>query len=205
MLRCRMLLVLGAAGACDDAAVQMVPVDSPPPCWNPVDTVARGEAVLGTGYSQFQPMPEELPLEFGTQFGFNLVANVQMRGLVPGDPKDVFAPGNPKTRILAYFDDGITPLNRHSGCPYSLGYKQIDGETYEMAEGAGIIFETCWRSEHLFGRRIRIRLEILDSANGYTTDERVVIAAPPLVHNYPTNENQRGCDPVLREDHPAEL
>ncbi len=169
---------------------------SPPkPCWDLVDPIPKGVGILGTGYDQFEAMPTELPLEFGSQDGFNIVTNVQMRGLAPGNPNDIFDPSNPRTRILAYFADTGVPLRVSANCPYRVGYKPVDATTYELSDGVAIIFDTCWRAEHLFGRQIRVTLEIFDSANGYVTDERVVTAVAPTTPGYPTGEASPGCLP----------
>ncbi|MBA3397305.1 MAG: hypothetical protein H0T89_32060 [Deltaproteobacteria bacterium] len=150
--------------------------------------------ILGTGYDQFEAMPTELPLEYGPQAGFNLVANVQMRGLIPGNPDDIFEPSNPYSRISAYFADTGVPL-RTSVCAFNLGYKPVDATTYEMTDGVPLIFDTCWRSGHLFGRQIRITLEIYDANRGYASDERVVTAVAPLNPDYPTEDDHPGCVP----------
>lgn len=153
-----------------------------------------GQAMLGTGYSQFEPMPTNLPLEYGTQLGFDVVVNVQMRGLVPGNPNDIFDPTNPRTRILSYFVDDGRPLNKSANCPFRTGFKAVDATTYEMSTGVALIFDTCWRAEHLIGRQIRIKLEMLDAMNGFTTDERVVTMVEPT-EPYPSGEGLPPCPP----------
>lgn len=190
--------VLGACGddvatATDDAPLQDAPGTKP--CWELVDPIARGVGILGTGYDRFEPLPTDLPLEFGSQNGFNVVANVQMRGLAPGNPDDIFDPSNPRTRILAFFADTGVPLRRSGTCPFRVGYKPVDGSTYEFSAGVPIIFDTCWRAEQLIGHQLRIKLEIFDSAGGYVTDERLVTAAAPTMPGYPTDEGSAGCPP----------
>ena len=194
------LLTLGAAlCACGDDAPATVDAptddaDAPdaPPCWELVDPIPKGVGILGTGYDQFESMPTDLPLEYGPQGGFNLVANVRMQGLAPGNPANVFDPSNPRTRIVAYFAD--TGVQISGNCPFHVGYKPVDATTYEFNSGVPVIFETCWGAEHLIGRQLRVKLEIYDSANGYVTDERVVTAAAPIINNYPTGGSP-GCPP----------
>jgi hypothetical protein len=171
----------GAIGTgCGDPEDVVPEPDGPPgPCWpdQPM-TPQGGAAVLGTGRDGFEPMPETLPLEYGAQDGFMLVTNVRMSGFEPGNPQDVLDPKNPKTRVRAYFDDTNVPLNYYSHCPFRTGYVP-DGAEYRLVEAAPAVFETCWRSVHLFGKRIRVELEILDDSGNYATDVKVVTAAPP--------------------------
>ncbi|MBA3818856.1 MAG: hypothetical protein H0X17_08190 [Deltaproteobacteria bacterium] len=162
-------------------------------CWPELVTTPRGSAVLGTGRGGFEPMPEVLPLEYGTQDGYNLVAHVRMSGFEPGDPKNIYERRNPRTRIRAYFDDTGVPLNFYARCPFRNGYIAADDGGYELGEGVPIIFETCWRSNHLFGARIRIELELMDDAGGYTKDVRIVTAAPPTSF-YPDEQGAPPCE-----------
>lgn len=201
MWRFGVLLTLGAAlcacgddaGATVDGSIEDAP--APKPCWELVDPIPKGVGILGTGYDQFETMPTDLPIEFGPQNGFNIVANVQMQGLEPGNPDDIFDPSNPRTRILTYFADTGVPLRRSANCPYRVGYKPIDATTYEFSAGVPIIFDTCWRAGQLIGHQIRIKLEIFDSARGYVVNERVVTLAAPTTGDYPTDEGTPGCPP----------
>lgn len=192
-----LLVGCGDRGATSLADADADPdVDAPPPgpCWDPAAAMPMGQATLGTGWGQFEPMPTDLPLEYGSQAGFNVVVNVQMRGFVPGNPNDVFDPTNPRTRILSYFADDGRPLNKTANCPYRKGYRAVDANTYEMGTGVPLIFDTCWRAEHLIGRQLRIKLELLDSTNGFTTDERVVTMVEPAEW-YPSGEGLPPCPP----------
>lgn len=174
--------------------------DAGPPqsCWPDIPRFPQGSVQLGTGlngYAGWKPMPDVLPLEYGTQDGYNLVAHVRMTGFPPGDPDNVFDPGNPRTRILAYFDDTNVPLNVAAECAFRLGYVPTGTGEFEMVSAVPVIFDTCWRSDNLIGRPLRIELEMLDSSGGYTTDTKVVTAAAP-VGFYPDQEmNSPGCVP----------
>ena len=171
----------------------------PQPCWPDVTHVPQGSAQLGTGvdgYAGYKPMPDVLPLEYGTQDGYNLVAHVRMTGFSPGDPANLFDPRNPRTRIRAYFDDTDVPLNVAAECPFRLGYVPTGTGEFEMVSAVPVIFDTCWRSDNLIGRPLRIELEMLDgTSGGFTTDTKVVTAAAP-VGFYPDQEmNSPGCVP----------
>ena len=165
---------------------------APKPCWTDEPRDVRGTAVLGTGRGGFEAMPATLPLEYGTQDGFNLVAQVRMTGFEPGNPTNILDPANPRTRIRAYFDDTNVPLNFYAKCPFRSGYVPSPGGGYELVEGVAVIFETCWRADNLIGRPIRIELELLDDAGAYATDVKTAIAgAPPT--DYPMDQGSPGC------------
>lgn len=184
-----------------DAGADAVDADVPPvPCWpGPMRTV-KGTATLGTGREGFETMPEELPLEYGTQDGYNLVAHVRMSGLSPGDPKNLFDPANPRTRIRAFFEENNLPLTRASFCPFRNGYVPAAGDNYELVDAAPVIFDTCWRPIHLFGKRIRIELEVVDDTGAYATDVKIVTAVAPTTF-YPMEAPTQGCpyEPAIPE------
>jgi hypothetical protein len=167
-------------------------------------------AVLGTGYEAFEPMPEVLMLEYGAQGGYHLMAHVWMSGLTPGNAKDVFDPANPRTRIHASFADSGIPLDfyAHAQSPKELGYAPTANDGYQLARAVPIIFETCWRSNHLYGSRIKIELEVKDVTGRIATDVKIVIAAEPLGGGIvPDPPGTPGCDhdyrPFLDTGYPS--
>lgn len=154
---------------------------------------AKGSATLGTGRDAFEAMPDTLPLEYGAQAGFDLVANVHMTGLDPGKPgAGVLDPGNPRTRLRAFFADTGVPLNYYASCPFRSTYKASPGGGYEMESGVAVVFETCWRSDKLIGAKIRIDLELEDDTDGYAHDSKIVTATAPTT-DYPTEQGTPGC------------
>ena len=80
----------------------------------------------------------------------------------------------------AFFDDTNIPLNYDAKCPFRYPYVPTGSGQYMLQESAAVIFELCWRSAHLFDKRIRVELEIMDDEGGYTTDAKVVTARAPL-------------------------
>lgn len=177
-------------------------VDTPPeytgPCW-PEDQpmpAPQASATLGTGRAGFEPMPDVLPLEYGFQDGFMFIASVRMRGFHPGNPADVLFHYNPRTRIRAFFADTGVPLNRYSKCPFRTGYVDLGHGEYELAQEAGIVFETCWRSDRLLGKQFRIELDLMDYA-GVTlvSDSKIVTAAEPVGDpgGWPREEDTPPC------------
>lgn len=173
---------------------QEIDAGNPGPCWPDTLGAPKGTALLGTGRDAFAAMPAELPLEYGEQAGFDLVANVRMTGFAPGNPTNLLDPGNPRTRIRAFFADTNVPLNFDAKCPFRNGYlpSGVADYDYQLSRGVPVIFETCWRSDRLIGARIRIELELIDNAGNYTTDQKVVTAAAPL-SSYPIEQGTPGC------------
>jgi hypothetical protein len=67
----------------------VVDIDAPQPvgpCWPDEPRIPQGSATLGTGRDGFETMPDVLPLEYGSQDGFMLIAHVRMTGFAPGNP-----------------------------------------------------------------------------------------------------------------------
>ena len=164
-----------------DAAID-AQIDAPPsgPCWPELVHTPKGSATLGTGHDGFQPMPDDLPLEYGIQDGFMLIAQARMSGFAPGNSSDVYDPANLRTRIRAYFDETDVPLNFYAYCPHRYPYVAAGSSEYELYEEIQIIFEVCWRSTHLFDKRIRVEMELMDNDGGFATDVKVVTARAPL-------------------------
>lgn len=187
--------LIGGAGGCggDPSNAPDAGSDARPgPCWPELTQTPQGSVTLGTGRDGFEVMPAVLPLEYGTQDGFMLIANVRMTGFAPGNPQDILDPGNPRTRIRAFFDDTNVPLNYYASCPFRNAYVE-SGAEYQAIAAFPVIFETCWRSEHLFGRPIRVELELMDDQGGYATDVKTVMAAPPTNGIYPDDQGTPGC------------
>src|SRR5690349_19261281 len=189
------LMIGGCGGAREsvDAGPMCTAQVDPAECWPDLVHVPQGTVTLGTGRAAFEDMPEMLPLEYGTQGGFDLVANVRMTGFFPGNPENIVDPSNPRTRIRAFFDDTNVPLDAFSRCPTRTAYVPSSAGGYEFPAGVGVVFELCWRSDRLFGKRIRIELELMDDCGGYASAVKVVTAAPPTRPGYPIEDNTPGC------------
>jgi hypothetical protein len=184
--------MVAMAGALAGCASEASPPDASGPCWPATVGPAKGTATLGTGRAAFEDMPDMLPLEYGVQAGFDLVANVRMSGLDPGDPASILAPTNPRTRIRAFFADTNVPLNYEANCPFRTAYVPSGTGDYQLTMGVAVIFETCWRSDRLIGQRIRVDLELEDDTGGYTADSKTVTAAAPS-SGYPIEQGSPGC------------
>ena len=186
---CRYVLLLGFVGlaacghgspnATGDGGDDGQPVDSrmSTPCW--LDTYTPGGAVqLGTGATTFIAMPDNIELEYGTQNGFDIPVNAQMTGLMPGTPNDPLDPNNPRTRFHGYFvDTGV--LANPGRCGVRLGYAPSTGGWYSMVHGSSVVFDPALTGKDLFGRQVRVVLEVIDGAGNYATTEKIVTCQPP--------------------------
>lgn len=161
-------------------------------CWPDVTRVPHGSVSLGTGRDAFEPMPDVLPLEYGPQNGYDFMVNVRMTGFDPGNPDEILDPSNPRTRIRAFFADTNVPLAFSANCPTRTAYARSSTGDYELG-GTAVVFETCWRSDRLFGKQIRIELELLDDCGHYASDTKTVTAAPPTNGMYPIDQGTPGC------------
>lgn len=181
------------AGCGGDSVICTVRAD-PLKCWPDPMHIPQGSVALGTGREAFEDMPDVLALEYGTQNGYDVAANVRMTGFDPGNPQNLLDPGNPRTRIRAFFADTNVPLNFEAGCPFRTAYmpSHAGNYDYELPSGVPVVFEVCWRSDRLIGKRIRIELEVMDDCGGYASDVKTVTLAPPAGY-YPMETDTPGC------------
>jgi hypothetical protein len=184
----RVAVAVAALGACrgdepgveDGGPARDGPVaDAGPrgPCWPVEGSTPRGSVVLGTG-SEFSPMPDELALVFGQQGGFHVEVHARMDGLVAGNRADIFDPINPRTRFRVFFVDTGEPIDP-SVCPIRLAYEPVDGGGFDLVHGHAVQFSTSLGPEEVFGRDVRVVVEVLDSTGGYATDEKVITCVEP--------------------------
>ena len=187
MSRCCFLTVLlsGAIGCGnnastpDDAVDASILIDSPmsSPCWLDAHTPG-GTVQLGTGTFQYTPMADHVALEFGTQLGFDIPVHAEMTGLLPGNPKDTLDPSNPRTRFHGFFVDTGESINP-GRCGMRLAYVPAAGSAYDLLRGSAILFDVTLTEADLFGREVRVVVEVIDSNANYAMDEKIVICDPP--------------------------
>jgi hypothetical protein len=156
-------------------------------------SVANGFMVLGTGRSAFEAMPTELPLEYGFQGGFDVVANLRMLGFSAGNRFDILDPSNPRTYIRATFADSNIPVM--SGACFRVPYKVSPLGGYEIDGGLPIVFNTCWRSDQLIGQRLRIDAYISNPERGtaFAHDAKIVTMVAPPDGTYPIEDGSPPC------------
>lgn len=169
----------GGSAAAPDA--NDAPIDAPPgPCW-PIDgTTPRGTIQLGADdEGAFVPMPDELHVIFGPQGGFHMPVHARATSIAPGNPADIFDPGNPRTRFLASFAATGERITL-SDCGIRLGYKPANGSAYDLVYGHAVLFDVLLSESQVFDQQVRIVLEIIDSSGGYAKDEKVITTRAPV-------------------------
>lgn len=166
------------------------------PCaFPPRSTPSDGQYILGDNY-QPRPVGDEYPLEYGTQEGFMFVVRlgIEMAGFQPGDQDTYGHPTNPATRLGVYFDDTNVPLTGGNGCGATFGYKEIAPGKFEREYPYQIIFATCWRSDNLIGKRLRVEADVIDALGNFVSLTKVITAAAPT-GDYTIDMNSPGCPP----------
>jgi hypothetical protein len=181
-------LLAGALNGCagsDEAAcpLALAPAEAPAEtdCWGGGGTPAEGiEVMLGANLGEVQLIePEQdLVLYRGLQGGVHFFLNARIRGMTPGDPKNVLA-ANPITLFSVMREDG-EPVQLVE-CAFRMGYREVDECAYELPFSRLIQIENAYK-EIVFGERVLIRAEVRDSQGRYGVAERwvrVVEEHPP--------------------------
>lgn len=176
----------------DDAAPDADYLDDD--CLPTGDSAVNGFAELGTGRSTFEPMPSELQLEYGFQGGFDVVANLRMMGFSLGNPYNILDPSNPRTYLRASFADTNIPVM--GGACFRLSYKPSPLGGYEADGGLPVVFNTCWRSDQLIGKQLRIEAYISNPERGtmFAYDSKIVTMVAPPDGTYPIETGSPPCD-----------
>jgi hypothetical protein len=131
-------------------------------------------AELGTGTTEFEPLPDEseLILVAGPQGGHHFVVHARMRGLDPGDPAMPGLAANPRTRFFVENSQGDRVDVDQA--PYRLGYKAV-GDDLVLPSGR-IVQVLEEEVPSLYGQRVRIDLEVTDANGESASDGRWVVA-----------------------------
>lgn len=142
------------------------------PCW-PLDAMPGGQAELGTGDIAFEAMPAMLPIiRSAIQSDPYLQIHSRIHGLPPGDPGDILAPGNPKTKVSATIDElGVT---LEVPCPASLGYvSSPEAGAFDLIHSLRVGFGAM-PLDQFAGKQARITLEVVGSNGLYAQDTKLV-------------------------------
>lgn len=173
---CGALGVTLLLASCGDHASQGV--DAPPgPCW-PLDAMPGGQAELGTGDITFESMPAMLPItRNASQSDPYLQIHSRIRGLPPGDPVDILAPANPRTKVAATIDE--LGLTLGVECPASLGYVAApEAGAFDLIHSLRIGLGTI-PFEQVAGKQVRITLEVVGSNGLYAQDTKLATLVVP--------------------------
>jgi hypothetical protein len=146
--------------------------DAAGPCW-PLDAMPGGQAEVGTGDITFDVMPAMLPIiKSASQSDPYLQIHSRIHGLPPGDPNDLLAPGNPKTKVSAVVDE--LGLTLGVECPASLGYvSSPEAGAFDLVRSLRVGFGTM-PLDQFEGKQARITLEVVGSNGLYAQDMKLV-------------------------------
>lgn len=166
-LACQLTLLLAS---CGDNASQGADAAAGP-CW-PLDAMPGGQAELGTGDIAFEPMPAMLPIiRNASQSDPFLQIYSRIHGLPPGDPDDILARGNPRTKVGATIDE--LGLTLGVECPASLGYvASPEAGAFDMIHSLRIGLGTIPPAQ-VAGKQVRITLEVVGSNGLYAQDMKL--------------------------------
>jgi hypothetical protein len=156
-------------------------IDAPKagPCWPVEGTTPGGTVQLGGGEGAFVPMGDEINVVYGSQSGFHIPVHARMTGMVPGNPTNVLDPMNPRTRFRAFFVDTGEPLNE-GACPVRLAYQPATGAEFDLLRDSAVLFQVGLPEDEIFGREVRVVVELIDATGKYATEEKIVTCrAPP--------------------------
>ena len=155
--------------------------------------------MLGTGVSTYEPMPDMVALEYGTQAaGYDLPVHAKISGLAPGNPLDALERGNPWTRFHVYCLDSsgscdatttctvpadcfggqcLTPVNP-GHCGSRIGYV-ASGSDYVLGHSLAMAFQNGLTQSDLQGKQVLVTVEVEDSAGHYAMDQKTVTLIAP--------------------------
>jgi hypothetical protein len=169
--------VVLATGCGDNTSSSQPDATLDRPCW-PIETsVPGGEIELGTGNVSFEPMPASIPFILGGQGGTFLYLNARIRGLEPGDPTDLFAARNPRTRFQVVLGDGTVVGPE---CGASVGFRATADDGYfERAAPQQQAFLPYSLGERAFDTNVQIIVEVIDIDGNYARDEKTVFTTRP--------------------------
>ncbi len=144
-------------------------------CGDPAATIE-----IGTGARAFEPLTpkQDLGIVAGSQGGYHFIINARIRGLLPGDPGQPGALGNPLTRFEVYLDDKRVDI---MAPPYRLGYRDSAEDWHEMPSGRILqLSDQLIADENLipdiYGKEVRIETYVRDARGDEASDVEWVVA-----------------------------
>lgn len=173
----------GDGGASPDAS----PVDGPDPnapdaraaCYAGGGTPTPGAEVdvgafqYGVGYAPLQEN-QELDLYAGPQGGHHFFLHARIRGLSPGD-QDQPRETQPATWFSIYREDGTDITGPE--CVYPLAYEMKENGDWVLPYSP-LVTLAGGQVPAIYGKRVRIKVEVMDGEGRYATDEEWVVPVP---------------------------
>jgi hypothetical protein len=169
------VLLLAACGGKDGSGTGDVDAG---PCW-PLNATPGGEVELGTGDIDFEPLADTLQIVSSpAQSDPYVQIHARIRDLPPGDPNDIFASGNPKTKVDLVIES--LGLSLGVACPASLGYGPApESGAFDMVHSLHVGFGFM-PIDNVPGTQGRVTIEVVGSNGHYAKAEKLVTltAAP---------------------------
>jgi hypothetical protein len=153
--------------------------DARPLCYAGGGTPTPGAEVdvgafrYGVGYAQLQEN-QELIVYAGSQGGFHFFLQARIRGMSPGDQEQPIET-QPATWFTMYLEDG-TDITL-SECVFPLAYEKNEGGDWVLPYSP-IVPLAGGQVPGIYGKRVRIKVEVLDGEGRYATDEEWIVPVP---------------------------
>jgi hypothetical protein len=153
--------------------------DARPLCYSGGGTPTPGAEVdvgafrIGIGYAPLQEN-EELSVYEGGQGGHHFFLHARIRGMSPGDP-DQPLETKPATWFSLYREDGTDFTVAE--CVYPLAYEMNEAGDWVLPYSPIVQF-TGGQVPGIYGKRVRVKVEVMDGEGRYATDEEWVVAVP---------------------------
>jgi hypothetical protein len=127
-------------------------------------------------------MPAMLPIMMSaSQSDPYLQIQSRIHGLPPGNPDDILAPGNPRTKVSATIDE--LGLTLGVECPASLGYvSSPEAGAFDLVHSLRIGLGTIPFAQ-VAGKQARITLEVVGSNGLHAQDVKLVTLMTPSPAN----------------------
>jgi hypothetical protein len=171
--------------------------DARPLCYNGGGTLTPGAEVDlrtfrdGIGLIRLND-DEELSVYAGPQGGHHFYMHARIRGLSPGDP-DQPTETNPATWFSATLVEDGTDLTQ-APCVFPLAY-EVDGDGELALPYAPILQLNSVYVPAIYGKRVRIKVEVMDGEGRYATREVEVVAVPADLEDGPDDAGVPGPAP----------
>lgn len=173
-------VLLGTVLVCGSACGEGAGTEEEGACW-PIETAAAGEGriEIGSAYGEFSAFQDgqDALVEAGGQGGYHIRVALRIEGLDPGNPDDILAKENPRTRLSLVDKNGdvITP----ESCPLRIPYRDV-GNGLELVRAYSVVFPINRSVRCLYNNEpVTIRAEIIDANGRLAVEEYEVIARFP--------------------------
>lgn len=127
----------------------------------------------GVGYAPLQE-DQQLDVYAGSQGGFHLFLQARIRGLSPGDRTQPIET-QPATFFSMYREDGTDITGTE--CVFPLAYEMNETGDWILPYPPIVQF-AGGQVPGIYGKRMRIKVEVIDGEGRYATDEAWVVAVP---------------------------